>query len=202
MKIRFLFYKAAIDGKPLDDAISLWTFFLAIIRLDIESLKFNYSHVEVWIPSTYEDEFSCIESDGHTAYGGQCFSSTTRGECEGVRWAPANKVLKHPERWVYQEFEVDDERFEVFFDESMRLVGKKYDYLGLFGFFVPWNTQDKNKWYCSEICTWGVRLLNLLPKKKKWYDTELAVRIFGLPYARISPRRLAKVLGGEVHKLA
>lgn len=30
-------------------------------------------------------------------------------------------------------------------------LGKKYDWLGIFGFLL-WNTEDPSRWYCSELC--------------------------------------------------
>ena len=185
MKIRFLFYKAKMpDGEWIDDGISIWTWILAAVSFDFKRLKYNYSHVEIW-----------LNGDGRTFRSvkgrviGKCFSSTTRGGAEGVRFAPARKVLKHPERWDYVEFEVDAERLEVAMVEARKLVGKKYDYAGLFGFFSPFNIHDKNKWYCSEVCAWFAYLVRILPKRHR----------------RISPRRLARKLvdaGGVLKPLA
>ena len=31
-------------------------------------------------------------------------------------------------------------------------VGKKYDYLGILGFILPFVKQSKKRWFCSEIC--------------------------------------------------
>ena len=31
-------------------------------------------------------------------------------------------------------------------------LGKKYDWFGILGFFLPGNVQDPNRWYCSEFC--------------------------------------------------
>ena len=32
-------------------------------------------------------------------------------------------------------------------------LGKKYDWLGIFGFLLPWgNVEDPKRWYCSELC--------------------------------------------------
>ena len=31
-------------------------------------------------------------------------------------------------------------------------LGKKYDWLGILGFFLPGKLQNSNRWYCSEFC--------------------------------------------------
>jgi len=189
MKIRFLFYKAKQNGKWLDNGISTWTWLLALARLDFESLEYDYSHVEFWMPDS-EGNFEkrdIIASDtpDHVFYLDKCFSSTTRGKWNGVRFAPANEVLKHPERWAYMEFEVDDLLWQSTLTFMEMQLGMLYDFPGIFGFFLPWNTQDKNKWYCSEICARIAFVLGLTDKL----------------YKRISPRRLAKVLDGKLKGL-
>jgi len=116
---------------------------------------------------------------------GRCFSSTTRGDAEGVRIAPTAEVLHHPERWDYIEVDVDSKRLEVVIQEAERLArqGLKYDFLALFGFFLPFVVQVVKRWYCSEICD----LFKFL------------VRIYPFRHKRISPRRaaykLAKIYG-------
>lgn len=189
MKIRFLFHKPEGEfrlwpPRLVGMLIVGWTWVLAAVSFGWNRLKYNYSHVELWIPNKdgYFVELCHLAKNekGELLISrlGGCFSSTTRGGAEGVRFAPARKVLKHPERWDYVEFEVDAERLEVAMVEARKLVGKKYDYAGLFGFFSPFNIHDKNKWYCSEICAWFAYLVRVLPKRHK----------------RISPRRLAKAL--------
>jgi hypothetical protein len=46
-------------------------------------------------------------------------------------------------------------------------VGKKYDWLGIFGFFMPFRVQDKRRWYCSEFCAelTGVETRPISPQK-------------------------------------
>ena len=107
-------------------------------------LKYPVSHEEIWLPDLAGD-FETVDYGGHfeRLWCGQCFSSTTRGDANGVRFAPASEVIgKHPERWEYIEVEVDDYRFEVFMDEATRLVGAGYDYWGVFGFLNPFPVQD------------------------------------------------------------
>ena len=107
-----------------------------------------------------------------------------------MRFAAASEVLKHPERWSYIEVEVSNTQW-WFVEETMREIADskaKYDYAGLFGFFQPFPVQDKEKWFCSEICMWIAYRCALT---KKWHK-------------RISPRRAALVLAklyGEPVKL-
>jgi hypothetical protein len=181
MKIRVLFYKAKIDGKWLDDAISIYTGLLPCNW----GTK-GYSHAEIWFPSEQGTFISRCGDD--VQFYGHCFSSTTRGSWKGVCIRHASIVLKHPERWDYMEFNVDAGRYAVARELAELQEGKPYDYKGIFGFFWPWPIQDKKKWYCSEICAWFLYLVRILPKREK----------------RISPRRLSKVLkklGGAVKEL-
>ena len=58
-KIRVLFYKAAVDGKLLDNGISLWSKALAFVRGDWKALKYNYSHMEIWLEEQEGYGFIC-----------------------------------------------------------------------------------------------------------------------------------------------
>lgn len=194
MKIRFIYHK----GKDswVGRGIVVWTWILALVRCDFKSLKFNFSHVEIWFPDEKypnyyngfggQDDWSTMihKAKRHSWYG-QCFSSTTRGDAEGVRFAPAAEVLHHPGRWMYQEYEVTAEGVVLMMPWFKDMVGRKYDYAGLFGFFLPWNPQKEDREYCSELSAWVAWSLKILRKRHK----------------RISPRRLAKVLGGELKSL-
>jgi len=133
-----------------------------------QALRYNFSHEELHISDKDGNFTRYVINDnpnpgeerykGTKDFVGQCFSSTTRGKWNGVRFAPASEVLKHPERWSYIEFEVDEARFEVAMDEARRLVGKKYDYLGILGFLNPIPFQANDDWFCSEVCRWFKRL--------------------------------------------
>jgi hypothetical protein len=172
MKIRVLFYKAKVDGKLLDDAISIYTGVLPC-NWGTE----GYSHVEIWWPDDY-GSFEIVSDSGNAYYVGECFSSTTRGQWKGVRVAPTDEVLKHPDRWDCLEMEVEDDLFYKAKDTIWSEIGKPYDHKGIFGFFWPWPVQDKNKWYCSEIVAFFLFLVKKLLKRE----------------VRISPRRLSKLL--------
>jgi len=181
-KIRFL-YHSPKGERGIGKAIVIWTWFLGLFY-NWKVLKYSFSHEEVWLPD--EDEhfmaFLGMAGPGYKEVVfpicGQCFSSTTRGNAKGVRFAPASEVLKHPERWSYIECEVDAERLEVAVCEAKRLVGCRYDFLGTFGFLNPLPIQDSKRWYCSEICDWFKVLLKIHPKRQ----------------GRVSPRRSAYLL--------
>ncbi len=190
-KIRFLYHKP-IGERGIGKAIVALTWFYGLFY-NWKVLKYNYSHEEVWIPDkdgNFEEwiptGFLCM---GRAEQGrsisrriyclGQCFSSTTRGDANGVRFAPAAEVLKHPERWHKIEVEVDSERLEVALSEAEKLVGAKYDFVAvLIGFTQPIPIEDPELWYCSEILDWFKKLLRIYPKRHK----------------RISPRRSAYLL--------
>ena len=177
MKIRFLFYKAKLgDGHVIDNLISGWTGLLSLFRLNLN--LYGFSHMEVWIPEP--ECFNGFEWQNMGDYQGLCFSSASRGDRVGVRWAPANEVLKHPKRWSYVECDVDLERLEVAMQESNKLVNKPYDYAGIWGFVIPFVKNNPDKWYCSEVCCWFGKLCNIYKKKHKM----------------ISPLRAAQILIG------
>lgn len=202
-KIRFIFHtpKGEFRLWPprfIGNAIVIWTGFLALFY-SWKLLKYSFSHEELWLPDEdgcFYCSCSCYDKDEDCAecyiagkiWLGQCFSSTTRGGAKGVRFASAAEVLKHPERWYYIEVEVDSERLDVVVAEAKRLIGKKYDFLALFGFFNPFPIQNKKRWYCSEIMDWAKVMLRIHRKRE----------------ARVSPRRAAYLLArkyGEPKKL-
>ena len=183
-EIRFTFHKP-IGERGIGKAIVLWTGFLGLFY-NWKVLKYNYSHVEIWIPDGYMPDgygiFEALDGNQVYAYFGECFSSTTRGGWKGVRFAPAAEVVgKHPGRWSYIECEIDLERLEVAIEEAKKLIGAEYDFLGIFGFLNPLPIQDKKKWYCSEICDWFRVLCGIPPERQR----------------RISPRRLAYLLSDQ-----
>lgn len=176
-KVRVVFHKG--KDSLIGRLIIGWTWVLAALPLQWDRLKYNYSHVEVWFP----DERGRFEDNsGHPV--GRWFSSTTRGGSKGVRMADADEVLKHPERWDYIEIDIKQADYDTMITWSEVLAGEaaRYDYRGIFGFILPFNVQDRERWYCSEICAfllWNVGVLKLL-------------------HTRISPRRLAMVLVSKV----
>ena len=187
MKLRFAFHNPKGE-RGVGKAIVGWTWILGCFY-NWKVLKYNFSHVEVWLP----DKNNCFKWSlpisaaiglPDNCFRGQCFSSTTRGVYNGVRFAPAHEVIgKHPERWSYIEVDVDPERLEVVLDEATLRVGLKYDFWALFGFFNPFAVQDSERWYCSEICNWFGALCRVCKREK-----------------RISPRRFCYVLAKAWHE--
>ena len=190
IKVRSLYHKP-IGERGVGKAIVVWTWLLGLFY-NRKVLKYNYSHEEFWLPDE-KGEFGWIKRingkrNSHlaihqTLFKGQCFSSTTRGDADGVRFADAWEVLHHPERWDYIEFEVDEGKFKTEMRQAASTVGAKYDYLGIFGFLNPFPTQNPDKWYCSEICC-----------AIKW-NCGIHKR-----FKRISPRRSAYVLAKKYHE--
>ena len=179
MKLRSVYHTGEGEGVlSVGRWIIGWTWLLALCY-SWKALKYNFSHEELWIPDE-TGEFV----NRHTAgpwFTGQCFSSTTRGGSQGVRFAPARAVLtRHPERWRYIEFEVDDVLWESFVLPKLEsMAGNKYDFVAVTtGFVTPILIDDEKKNYCSGICCFAKYLLGTL--KKLW--------------KRVSPRRSAMLL--------
>jgi len=188
MKLRSVYHTG--EGEKLLSVgrwIIGWTWILAAFY-NWKAFKYNFSHEELWEPRQ-DFKISKGECDSifydyddllkQTVPVGQCFSSTTRGDANGVRYAPASEVLKHPERWRYIEFEVDNEMWAVVKKDMNKKVGNKYDFVAVTtGFITPIMIDPEDKNYCSEICCWVKFLLYVL---NRWWK-------------RVSPRRSAMLL--------
>lgn len=203
MKLRLAFHTPkGEEFFGVGGVIVNWTWILAL-AYNWKALKYNYSHVELWIPDE-NGNFSCNEPFIHpgndsnqvdssllsssysVCYLGECFSSTTRGGSKGVRFAPASEVIgKHPDRWHYIEFEVFDEVFKAAYEDMKKMVGALYDFIGvIISFIFPIRIQDNSKWWCSEIVMFYVYFMRAI---RKWYK-------------RISPRRTALVMAKKYHE--
>lgn len=77
--------------------------------------------------------------------GDMAYSADAWTNC--VRAIPASGF--NPNSW--EKIPVTGDTAKVISFVSSQL-GKKYDWLGILGFIVPWKSGDKDKWYCSEIC--------------------------------------------------
>lgn len=189
MKLRILFHNPKGE-RGIGKAIVAYSWLLALVRLDFKSLKHHYSHVEAWWPDEHRG-FKYKTTIGQRIWmiEGYCFSSTTRGSYNGVRIAPAAEVLKHPERWAYIEIDVTQAHLDAFKAYAESRVGRKYDYWGIFGFFLPFNTEKAADDYCSETVTRGAVEAYII-----------SVLALGWWKFRISPRRLAKVLSKLFHE--
>lgn len=93
-----------------------------IIRLVTKS---KYSHVEIF-------------SNGYI------YSSSPRDG--GVRRKAFNLAL-NTSKWDYLPIDLKVERLENFYTKT---VNKKYDWLGVLRFILPFFKQNKNRYFCSE----------------------------------------------------
>jgi len=183
-KIRFIFHhgKDSLVGR----GIILWTWALGLFY-NWKVLKYNFSHVEIWVPDEkYGFEHKWLDPEQELGpyrncdYLGQCFSSTTRGDANGVRFAPASDVLHHPERWSYIECEVDPERLEVALEKAKKLVGNGYDYGYILSFLQPFIIQKDDESACSEIINWFAVLCGI-----GWREKRISPRRFAYNMAKI-----------------
>ena len=175
-KLRFLFREAKIDGHATDNVISTTTKLRAILYGEWDTLKYNFSHVELW-ESDENNEFSHTDDFGDTQYDGCCYSSTTRGGAKGVRRYWANKVLRNPKNWKQIEVEVPLGLWLYAKRWFQKQIGKGYDWTGAVG-CVLWQRENPLLWFCSEICTKMAVMMFLLK-----------CRVFA-----ITPRKLAAKL--------
>lgn len=160
MLIRFAQYRAGIDGKVLDNFISLWT---GLFTWDSEP----YSHSEVWWP----DEYGNFDK-------GEAFTSTMRGKVNGTVIRPALEVFRHPQRWDYFEIEVEDE-FAFMAIAMARMAAKNnqgYDKPAILSFFCPWRFGSEGKDICSEVAKRYAMWCNLvdndrIESPRKWGRT-------------------------------
>ena len=99
----------------------------------------GYSHVEIGF--MYEGKRLWFSS-----------ASKNKNGPNGVRYIDEKDLFIHPERWDIKTYQ------PLFSDRKMKetadsLLGKPYDWAGLFGFIEPFDELNaKNKWYCSEVC--------------------------------------------------
>lgn len=162
--IRILFYKSKFgDGHILDNLISGYT---GLFNWGTK----NYSHCEIWLPCDQKwhgekNRFCnpvratrCLEP--HDYYG-TCFTSTMRGENNGVVKRPASQVLKNPGRWDYYEIEVDEGTYREIMEWMNERVdrNKGYDKKAILRFFSPFYFHDVDRYICSEfvknaLCNW------------------------------------------------
>ena len=122
-----------------DMAIRLWTWS-------------KYSHVELrfnTVPPT--------DSDDHAL----CFSSS--GRDGGTRFKYIDLTDGRWDRWRVEKPAVE----AAIFQWCLGKTGKKYDFLGIFGFIIGKQLQDPEKWYCSEICAAALRRHDVLDFPQK-----------------------------------
>lgn len=78
---------------------------------------------------------------------GICFSSTPKA---GVRF---KKIPKDDSVWVSFTIRIDYKTEQIIRRWCEKEVGKKYDFLGIFGFVFNRKVESPHRWYCSEICS-------------------------------------------------
>lgn len=162
VKFRMLFYKPAIDGKWIDNAIAGWT---RIWNLDCPK-ELICSHQEIWMPDDDDGNFVkgkwvnvATGQEDKAIYAGTCWTSTmgqirNKGtKYNGVCSRPASEILKHPERWFYAEFEICEPAYWEMMSamNNELLANKGYDVAMILNFFVPIGIGAKDKWICSEF---------------------------------------------------
>lgn len=177
MKARSYYYCAPkkFQRKYLaNHTISIWTTFVNLWRVAPKDwkrfCKLNISHEE-YSDGNGSGDFEIRTPGGHRCFLGWCFSSTMRDGADGVRVAPADEVLKHPENWLCIEYD----RIDLWRSELARKMIRhlcslktKYDKGGVFfGFLTPANLgNDLDEWYCSEVC-WLIKwLLGIVTKRR------------------------------------
>ncbi|UUZ68071.1 hypothetical protein LP416_27790 [Polaromonas sp. P2-4] len=75
---------------------------------------------------------------------GLCFSSSLRDG--GVR---VKRIDLTTGRWDVVTVQADAQHARDWFYAHL---GAGYDAAGLLGFVLPWRTQDRRRWFCSEAC--------------------------------------------------
>ena len=180
MYIRLLNYLPRYrDGSGTDNAIDWWTViwntiillcprkrnWLAPFKKETYSLIrvlwiLRCSHSEIWTPGLSWD-------------AGKCWTSTMRGEFDGVRVADAMDVIENRYRWTYFNIPVDDNIYPSLLRSMQVDVDNNTGYgkIKIASFFTPWRFGKKP--ICSEkCCSWiiqgtsSIRLMyQLLPLK-------------------------------------
>ena len=133
--VRVLFYKAARDGKIIDNAISIHTWLP-------NPGTGPYSHTEIWWP----------DEDGNYE-NGECYTSSMRNGGVGTVIRPASEVLTHPERWDFVEIVISREPVLATAIELAReavVNNKGYDLLAILSFFLPFRVHSRKKQICTE----------------------------------------------------
>lgn len=111
-----------------------------IIRI---ATRGTYSHCELLFPD------------------GQMFSSDAWSG--GVRWNDNYNL----DNWDIIEIDIPDFKLSTLEDWCTSKQNKKYDWLGVVRFIVPFLKQDPDKWFCSELCGAGLKFIGVIPVKTK-----------------------------------
>lgn len=120
----------------------------------------GYSHVELILNIAGTDyQFSSINSEG------------------GVR--KREHIIDH-DTWEYKLFNITQKEYETIIEFFDKIMGCKYDKLGLVGFIIPVIDRE-NRWFCSEACS---RALQIISFKQ----------LMTLESSRLSPNKFYSIL--------
>ena len=70
----------------------------------------------------------------------------------------------NPNNWDYVEFDTTEREEMIIRAWADSKIGKGYDYLGLAGFVLPFNTQNPNRYFCSEVCIEALQQIGKFPR--------------------------------------
>lgn len=73
----------------------------------------------------------------------------------------------NPDHWEFVELQAGESVEAFLYKWCMDRVGKKYDWLGVIGFVLPWFNQDSQRWFCSEVCGAGLKFIGKIPVDTK-----------------------------------
>lgn len=104
--------------------------------------KSLYSHCEIYFPD------------------GKAYSADAWDSHSGVRY---KEFIPNPESWDFVNLELDESKLLQLREFCNYRVGAKYDWLGLFGFVIPFIKQDSKRWFCSEVCGAALKYVGKIP---------------------------------------
>jgi hypothetical protein len=142
ISLDLIFYKAECEKKKWPWDSGYWSQKIA------QHAKGDHSHVE------YKFTFS----DGDVI----CFSSSEQDK--GTRFKSGSSVLKNPDRWDTIHITRDYKTITNVWNFCVDQQGKKYDWWGVIRFKLSFINEDSKKWYCSEICQYGLWQEKLFPR--------------------------------------
>lgn len=203
MKARILYYKAKWgDGHKVDNLIAVY------------SKLFNwntppYSHVELWIPNdqgnflNYDRNDTNILKVGYygkkSEFVGQCFTSSMRSAMgiksrNGTCIRPASDILKHPDRWDYQEIELTDKQYSDLLETIDVLVKSNagYDEKAIISFFNPFGRWPRSSamGICTEVVWYALVMIDVLKCIKVFTPRRFSRRIRKF---MVDPSKLGKI---------
>jgi len=108
-----------------------------------------YSHAELWL-------------DG-PAHRARCFSSSARDggtrykviDLDSGKWDAIPLPFNELDRWIIER-------------HIAELGHRKYDWLGILGFVLPWGEHNDKDCFCSEICLHLIQTRGYLLRYKAW----------------------------------